>query len=507
MKQLIIGRLPGNDIVINDKYVSRRHCSLNIYDDGRVSIRDLGSKTGTYVNGKRITGEYFLEPHDRIRIGKTEIPWTKYVTPVSPGYAKTQIFSTAQPVKKSLFQRKKHFNPFTRPWVRNLMYAAGVIIILGALTYFVFFFHPTYTFDKNYSNMMGEAMEMVQTPDDGYAFVAQTNYEEDGNTKSRSVIVKIDKKGELIWEQNYPKNDSKLTKPYLENIALGNDKKSFLVGGTEYYFTDKTRTFVKAKKPVIFKLDENGKRIWKKNLPNITYGKVKKILPVKEGYLVAVEDFGNKPYLFKIKENANIVWKKKIGPSDFTPFNIIKLPHGKIMVVGGTDDDGGYAVLMDENGNKKWSKHYEKNSHAVLTGAAPTKEGYILAGIKNTNSNEAQGMVLFIQENGMIASKKFFGGDEDDEFVTIIPHGKGYVIGGNTESEGEGGSDAWFIKIDDKGNPIWEKTIGGENDDEINYMIKTSDGNFAACGVNGSKNEGDYNPWVIKLNKKGEINR
>lgn len=79
MKQLLIGRAPDNDIVISDKFVSRHHCTLNIYDDGRASIMDLGSKTGTFVNGRRINGETLLNRGDRVRIGSGELPWENYI--------------------------------------------------------------------------------------------------------------------------------------------------------------------------------------------------------------------------------------------------------------------------------------------------------------------------------------------------------------------------------------------------------------------------------------------
>jgi pSer/pThr/pTyr-binding forkhead associated (FHA) protein len=47
--------------------VSRRHCQLN-YDDGVLKIRDLGSRNGTYLNGKRIN-EAVIQAGDSIKIG------------------------------------------------------------------------------------------------------------------------------------------------------------------------------------------------------------------------------------------------------------------------------------------------------------------------------------------------------------------------------------------------------------------------------------------------------
>jgi len=79
MKVLLIGRAQTNDIIVTDPYVSRQHAQLVIHDDGKVSIVDLNSRTGTYVNGRPVYGEYFLSEHDTVKIGNTILPWQEYV--------------------------------------------------------------------------------------------------------------------------------------------------------------------------------------------------------------------------------------------------------------------------------------------------------------------------------------------------------------------------------------------------------------------------------------------
>ena len=50
-QRLLIGRADDCDVRIENEEVSAHHCELVVSDDGSVMLRDLGSGTGTRVNG------------------------------------------------------------------------------------------------------------------------------------------------------------------------------------------------------------------------------------------------------------------------------------------------------------------------------------------------------------------------------------------------------------------------------------------------------------------------
>lgn len=68
---LAIGRDVENDLVLDDRRVSRRHSEIRLRL-GRYTLYDLQSTNGTYVNGRRVA-ETVLSGGDRIRIGGTEL--------------------------------------------------------------------------------------------------------------------------------------------------------------------------------------------------------------------------------------------------------------------------------------------------------------------------------------------------------------------------------------------------------------------------------------------------
>lgn len=64
----LIGRSPECDVFLDDVTVSRRHAEL-LREGEQVTIRDLGSLNGTFVNRRRIE-ETVLEDDDELQIGK-----------------------------------------------------------------------------------------------------------------------------------------------------------------------------------------------------------------------------------------------------------------------------------------------------------------------------------------------------------------------------------------------------------------------------------------------------
>lgn len=67
---LVLGRSEEADVVLDDVYASEFHIRL-VSTDGRITLHDLGSTNGTYVNGRRVTSPLDLNRGDAVQIGKT----------------------------------------------------------------------------------------------------------------------------------------------------------------------------------------------------------------------------------------------------------------------------------------------------------------------------------------------------------------------------------------------------------------------------------------------------
>lgn len=66
--RIVIGRMPGNDLVLPKANVSKQHAQIETVS-GVLVLTDLKSTNGTYVNGRRLEGPTVVGVRDRIVVG------------------------------------------------------------------------------------------------------------------------------------------------------------------------------------------------------------------------------------------------------------------------------------------------------------------------------------------------------------------------------------------------------------------------------------------------------
>src|SRR5882724_9120972 len=118
---------------------------------------------------------------------------------------------------------------------------------------------------------------------------------------------------------------------------------------------------------------------------------------------------------------------------------------------------------------------------------------------------------------------KSFGGSDIDQPSSMEPtFDNGFIIAGSSASNdqdiaGHHGttdvSDYWIIKLDSNENLLWQKSLGGSDDDLATSVKQTSDGGYVIAGhsrsndgdVAGNPPHGGDNYWVIRLSDNGNI--
>src|SRR5262249_22725989 len=66
-EEFLIGRAPDCDLRLHTALISRHHCMIRVGPD-EVTITDLGSSNGTFLNGQRVRSQANLRTGDELRI-------------------------------------------------------------------------------------------------------------------------------------------------------------------------------------------------------------------------------------------------------------------------------------------------------------------------------------------------------------------------------------------------------------------------------------------------------
>ncbi|HKF79247.1 MAG TPA: FHA domain-containing serine/threonine-protein kinase [Thermoleophilaceae bacterium] len=83
--EFVIGRaVEGEGRLGDDRELSRRHARVSRDASGRLTIEDLGSANGTFVNGERVRERQPLKVGDSIRVGRTTLQLTDVAQAPAP---------------------------------------------------------------------------------------------------------------------------------------------------------------------------------------------------------------------------------------------------------------------------------------------------------------------------------------------------------------------------------------------------------------------------------------
>ena len=163
--------------------------------------------------------------------------------------------------------------------------------------------------------------------------------------------------------------------------------------------------------------------------------------------------------LVKLSSAGDIVWQRSLGIFRYDVGTSVKETTDGGYVITGYEPSAlintVYLAKVDADGEVVWEKNYGHMVGDIGNAVQLTDDGgYVVAGTAYA-SEGGDGNVYLIKTDaqGELLWEKTYGGSGDDVGMSVLQAADGgFMIAGNTDSFGAGGSDIYLIKTDSNGN-------------------------------------------------------
>lgn len=167
-----------------------------------------------------------------------------------------------------------------------------------------------------------------------------------------------------------------------------------------------------------------------------------------------------------------VVWERQFDHDHHADmaWDVVETPEGDLIVVGTTGptpcqlgcDWDGLVVKVDSQGNRIWSRQFGGRGADLFTSVIQKGAHCIIAGSKYVFPYARQAWLLEISPDGGLVWEKTLGGVQDDSATAVValPDG-GLLMVGQTRSfgVGDGKSDVWLVRLDADRDVLWTRAL------------------------------------------------
>lgn len=322
--------------------------------------------------------------------------------------------------------------------------------------------------------------DVISTKDGGYIVIG--SYDSDDISDfgkslwTDAVIVKYDKEGNLLWENNFSGNGHDIFNKVIEvsdgYIVVGYSSSSNLSFDLNNYGSD----------GIIAKYDFDGDLLWVKNWGYGTDDELFSIKEVSDGYIIVGntygENYGNgkDAIIIKLGKNGNLLWENKWGGSSFDTFESVGITNDECLIAVGYFESDDISGIFNQGGDDLIIVVYDKDGNFLYHqsfGGSSSDSFFSIVVLENDTF-----AVAGYSSSGNIDGLTNFGGGDG----TIIKFSMKYVFSLKEEINGVSSitndSNVYLIKpVPDFGYEV-DEVIAKNTKDENVDVIKNDDGTF-----------------------------
>lgn len=379
-----------------------------------------------------------------------------------------------------------------------------------------------------------ESAQSIVATDDGGFVVAGFTQSNDGDVQGKTNenfdfwILKINAQNDIEWQKTIGGSSTDKANDIIKTSDGG-----FAILGYSESNDGNTTLNAGSKDFWIVKLDISGNIVWQKSLGysgndfgvSLTETKDKGLLIVGELDVTASGGQGNSKtssrhaggdfWAIKLNVLGEKQWSKYYGGSfTDTPRGIVETDEGNFIIVGSSDskdvdvsnNKGTYdfwIIKIDAVGKLIWEKNFGGKEIDEARGIVKSEDGnYLVVGDTRSSDGNitnqkgaADVWVIKINESGNLLWQKSYGGSSFDVARSISKtKNNQFIIAGSSRSTdidvkiNQGQNDVWMLKIDNNGQLLWQKSVGGTEIDFAYDAVELKNGNIVVVGESSSEN-------------------
>jgi hypothetical protein len=361
------------------------------------------------------------------------------------------------------------------------------------------------TFARAYGGDNIDQISALLPTDDGGALLA-------GGSNSFSPtpldawLVKVDALGHVAWQLAY------------EDLNVATDA----IDMGDGYLVAAGRLGATVGALDLLRVDDNGALLWARQIDDPEgLGPSRLVRTQDGGFLVAgtrnaftEADF----FATRFDADGEVLWSRTYGGADNdSAYAAVATSDGGFLLVGETSSfgvtfTGTWAVKLDADGAIEWQRLFDQggNFWGTIAVESPTG-GYLIGG-----EADSEGLLVRLAANGTVTWARYYDTGVDYD---LLRAGAAYSDGsfglvGQT-ADGASDWDLWVMRVNDEGNVLWSRAIGGAGNDEAGGLppydragqpaAATADGGLLLAGRTESFAVGYEDAWLLKLTRNGFI--
>jgi hypothetical protein len=384
-----------------------------------------------------------------------------------------------------------------------------ILFLFFALSLCISSSNPIVFYKKIGGKYYDASTDIITTRKGDFLIVGRTDsYSQDMNVNA----IKLDVEGNIIWDRTYGGNETEGASAVIESKEGG-----FLIAG----YSDSYATNANENDIWLLKINSNGERVWEKHFqtPNVI-DEAQGVVETSEGDFLIVGNAtaladGNADVLaMKVSNKGEILWQKKYGDVNGEQVShVIKTAQG-FLLVGSIEREKKrwdiWVLHIDNEGNTLWSQNYGGSDNEMGNSIAMLSDGsFVFAGFTYTFAEGSLDIwVVKIDQKGNKIWDKTFGGLSTDEaFDVIITKDKKILIAGYTDvyipdknynNTSKDGNDIFLALLDEAGKEIWQHNFGGLGSQRA-YAIIEQNGTFILAGYTDEDAEQNADHLIVKI--------